>query len=115
VTLAVLLDSDSGDNDNSRGDGTPAENGPAEPIGLRGDWLGDRLDRRQSQRQDIAAFCATGNVLQYGGTFLRRERTLGEGRQHIWVGMTHRGHRGLHALANEFWEMQHLPLLAVSF
>ncbi len=62
---------------------------------------------RQSQGHDLAAIAATGEVLEHDRAFEVGQRTLGEGRQQIRVGMIDGGRRGLQAIAHDFGDILH--------
>src|SRR5581483_1270557 len=73
------------------GKGPPSECWQAQPRGC-GTNLGANLGREFGGGKDnqLPATCAVRNVVEEGGTFGAKQRSLGEGSEQVWIGVVWR-------------------------
>jgi hypothetical protein len=91
VPALVLQKSADSKNGKPGRDHSPAQHGNSQPTAPRRKRRASRLggDRGgQSQRQNVAAVVATGQVFRYHGALGFRQSALGESREHVCVRMS---------------------------
>jgi hypothetical protein len=94
--LPEFQNSDRTNNKDPRSHDAPAKNWQAEPSASSGAFRpdgGDRFRGRQSQRNNLAAITAVGQVLQHVVPLVAGQRLLGECSQQIGIGMRLCRHR----------------------
>jgi hypothetical protein len=110
--LPQFQDSDRTNSKDSRGYDAPAKNRQAQPSASSSAFRpdgGDRLRARQSQRNNLAAITAVGQVLQHVVPLVAGQRLLGKRSEQVGIGMRlcrHR-HGPLQPGSHDFWDVLH--------